>query len=108
MKLKDLKKRIKLAISAIKGAPLIYDYPVPKFKVETQPIQTIQARYEISRPEADMMPYEVVTKVAEGKLMESLMKGLSESGLVQVLQATTSRAIIYEARIRATLPLCED
>lgn len=108
MKRTELKRRLTLAVKALKGAPLIYDYPVPRLKVEAQPVETIQARFELSQPEADMVPPEVATKIAERKLLENLMAGLYQSGLVKVTKRNTSLAIVYEARIRAIAPAEED
>lgn len=108
MKLTELKRRLTWAVRALKGAPLVYDFPMPKLTVENRPVQTIGARFEVYRPEADMLSPEDRTKMAERKLLENLMKGLWESGLVQVRQTNTARAIIYEARIRAIAPAEED
>lgn len=108
MKRTELKRRLTWAVRALKGAPLVYDLPVPKLTVETQPVQTIGARFELYLPEAVMLSPEDRTKMAERKLLENLGRGLWESGLVQVRQTNTSHAIVYEARIRAIAPAEED
>lgn len=108
MKLSELKRRLTLAAEALKGAPLVYDLPMPKLTVETQPIQTIQARFEMCRQDADMLGLETTTVIAERKLLEKLTESIGQSGLVQIRRKNTGHAVIYEARVRAIAPREDD
>ena len=108
MKLQELKKRVTYAVRALMGVPMIEDCPVPMRVVEKIRTQTLQARFEMYRPEADMAPPEFVENLAKSKLMEEITEGLEQSGLVQITQERTARAIIYRARVRVVAPQEED
>lgn len=108
MKRTELKRRVALAIKALKGAPLVYDYPVPKLVVERQPIQTIETRFEVARPEVDQVEKEIVDNFAKRKLMRDLADGLAKYGLVRVAREDTPLKIIYRAYVRAIPPIEED
>ncbi len=104
MKRTELKRRVDLAIKALKGAPLVYDYPVPKLVMEHRPIQTVKARFEVARPEVDQVEKEIVDNFAKRKLMSELADGLKKYGLVRVAREDTPLKIIYNAYILVIPP----
>ena len=104
MKRTEVKRRVSLAIRALKGAPLVEDVYRPKLVVEQPRAVKIGAEYEALLPEADMIGPEIVAKMAKRGLLESLAKGLEQAGVVQIREKRTIHAIVYSATIRALLP----
>lgn len=109
MKRTEAKRRVSLAIRALKGAPLVEDiYRPNKIGVERTDVVKIGVEHEVRLPEADMIGPESVAKMAKRGLLESLAKGLEQAGVVQIREKRTIHAIVYYATIRALLPTEED
>lgn len=104
MKRTEVKRRVFLAIRALKGAPLVEDVYRPKLVVERTDVVKIGVEHEVRLPEADMIGPETVAKMAKRGLLESLAKGLEQAGVVQIREKRTIHAIVYYATIRALLP----
>lgn len=104
MKKAEVKRRVSLAIRALKGAPLIEDLHHPMLAVENPRIVRIVAEHQALRPDADMVGPEIVEKFAKQRLLAKLAEGLEQFRAVQIFEERTSYAIIYRATIRAVVP----